>query len=114
MSAALIGVMGGVAQASTGTCYGDCARSTTGSTVYAGPYSSGYMYVQVCDTQADGHSAYDWYNLGDSTHQPTNRQETSGGSGTCTAAIIYHTNEITMEACRISLGIPIIALAGFM
>jgi hypothetical protein len=108
-SGGLVGAMGGVAWA-TPTCsipvgY-ECSYPTTGSTVHVGNYGSGYMDIYVCDTKADGDSAYDWYNVGSSTHQPTNRQETSGGNGTCTSAILIYTSEITTEACRDISGNP--------
>jgi hypothetical protein len=109
-SGGLVGAMGGVAWAATPNCsipvgY-ECSYSTTGSTVHVYNEGSGYLGIQVCDTKADGDSAYDWYNIGSSTHQPTNRQETSGGNGTCTAEILYSTTEITTEACRDISGNP--------
>jgi hypothetical protein len=99
-SGGLVAVSGGVADAATPTCYGSCYVETTGSTAYAGEYASGLMYILVCDTLLDGDNAYDWYNLGSSTNEPTNRQETSGGYGTCTNESIIPTSEITLEACR--------------
>ncbi|HEX4727933.1 MAG TPA: hypothetical protein VH298_09050 [Jatrophihabitans sp.] len=99
----LVGLMGGEAWA-TPTCsipvgY-ECSYSTTGSTVHVGNEGSGIMDLYVCDTKADGDSAYAWYNIGSSTHQPTDRQETTGGNGTCHAPILISTSQITTEACR--------------
>ena len=105
----LVSFMGGEAWA-TPTCSIPvgyvCSYSTTGSTVWVGNDGSGYMDISVCDTKADGDSAYDWYNIGSSTHQPTNRQETTGGNGTCTPSILISTSQITTEACRDISGNP--------
>ena len=94
-----------VAPAATVSChsqYGayDCYAYTTGSTAHAGYYGSGYMYLYVCDTKADGDSPYVWYNIGSSTHQPTNRIEITTGNGTCSRVYTFAASEITMQACR--------------
>ena len=94
-----------VTPATTATChsqYGayDCYAYTTGSTAHAGYYGSGYMYLYVCDTKADGDSPYVWYNIGNSTYQPTNRIEITSGNGTCSRIYTFATSEITMQACR--------------
>jgi hypothetical protein len=94
-----------VAPAATISCHSqngayDCYAYTTGSTAHAGYYSSGRMYLYVCDTKADGDSPYVWYNLGSSTHQPTNRIEITTGNGTCSRVYTFATAEITMQACR--------------
>lgn len=94
-----------VAPAATATCHSqsgayDCYAYTTGSTAHAGYYSSGVMYLYVCDTKADGDSPYVWYNIGSSTHQPTNRIEITTGNGTCSRVYTFGASEITMQACR--------------
>ena len=103
-SGGLVGAMGGIAWASTATCNiaanSSCSYSTTGSTVHVKNDGLGDLGIYVCDTVTDGDSAYDWYNLGSGTNQPTNRQETTNGNGTCTPVIWYYTSEITTEACR--------------
>jgi hypothetical protein len=108
--AGVILVPASAAFAATGTCYlaaGQfCDETTTGSDAVVYNDEDGLLETYVCDTKSDGDSAYDWYNIGSSTHQPTNRQETYTGDGTCTESNVFSTSEITFEAGRDITGGP--------
>lgn len=78
--------------------YGYGWASTTGAYGEADTNAYGH-YLEICDTVADGKSAYVWYNSGTSTHTPTNRLETSGGNGTCDVVYVGY-SEITFHVCR--------------
>jgi hypothetical protein len=73
-----------------------------------GHYDQTIGVMIACDTKADRHSAYVWWNYGsNNTHTPTNRIEDFNGSGTCTSvAIPFGGTFITFRACTNISGGP--------